>query len=65
LIYLVQEELAEPFLSQLAFTQKLQKLEGEAKDNQERIDHWSTEHDKLRLEDIESVVILLHTCDRL
>jgi len=39
----------------LAFTQKLQKLEGEAKDNQERIDHWSTEHDKLRLEDIESV----------
>jgi len=37
----------------LAFTQKLQKLEGEARDNQERIDHWSSEHDKLKLEHIE------------
>jgi len=37
----------------LAFTQKLQKLETEAKDNQERIDHWSSEHDKLKLEHIE------------
>jgi len=47
----------------LALTQKLQKLEGEAKDNQERIDHWSIEHDKLRLEDIESVIALLYICD--
>jgi len=62
---LVQERHAEPSLSQLALTQKLQKLEGEAKDNQERIDHWSTEHDKLRLEDIESVVITFHTHNRL
>jgi len=49
----VEERRAEPSLSQLAFTQKLQKLEAEAKDNQERIDHWSSEHDKLKLEDIE------------
>jgi len=63
-MHLVQEWHAKPSLFQLAFTQKLQKLEGEAKDNQERIDHWSTEHDKLRLEDIESVVVLSHTHDR-
>lgn len=48
-----RKDSAEPFLSQLAFTQKLQKLEAEAKDNQERIDHWSIEHDKLKLEHIE------------
>ena len=60
---LAQERHAEPSLSQLALTQKLQKLEGEAEVNQERIDHWSTEHDKLRLEDIESVVTLPHNYD--
>ena len=62
---LVQDLHAESSLSQLALTQKLQKLEGEATDNQERIDHWSTEHDKLRLEDIESVAVLLYTLDHL
>jgi len=44
---------AELPLSQLTLTQKLQKVEAEAEENQERIDHWSSEHDKLKLEDIE------------
>jgi hypothetical protein len=56
-MYWVRERRADSFLSQLAFTQKLQKLEVEAKGNQERIDHWSTEHDKLKLEKIEHVAI--------
>lgn len=59
----IQNRCAKSFPPQLAFTQKLQKLEAEAKGNQERIEHWSTEHDKLKLEDIESIAILLHTCD--
>ena len=65
MIPLGPERHTEPSLSQLALTQKLQKLEGEAKDNQERIDHWSIEHDKLRLEDIESVVVILYIYDHL
>ena len=48
-----EKRRAESSLSQLASTQKLQKLEAEAKDNQERIYHWSSEHDKLKLEHIE------------
>lgn len=39
---------------ELALTQKLQKLEAEAQDNQVRMEHWSIEHDKLRLEDVDS-----------
>lgn len=53
MIRLAEECHTESFLSQLAFTQKLQKLGAEAKDNQERIDHWSDEHDKLKLEHVE------------
>ena len=62
-MYWVWERCANSFLPQLAFTQKLQKLEAEAKGNQERIDHWSTEHDKLKLEKIEHVAILPYTYD--
>ena len=42
-----------PFSLKLALTQKLQKLETEAENNQERMEHWSVEHDKLKLEDVE------------
>ena len=52
-----RKRYAEPMLFQLALTQKLQKLEAEAKDNQERMYHWSTEHDKLKLEHIESALV--------
>lgn len=41
------------FSLKLALTQALQKLQTEAENNQERLEHWSTEHDKLKLEYIE------------
>lgn len=46
-------KMLNPFPLQLALTQKLQKLQAEAENNQERIDHWSDEHDKLKLEHVE------------
>lgn len=37
----------------MELTQKLNDVKKEAKDNEEALQHWQTEHDKLRLEEIE------------
>lgn len=37
----------------MELTQKLNDVKKEAAENEEALQHWQTEHDKLRLEEIE------------
>lgn len=43
----------------MELTQKLGDIKKEAASNEEALQHWQTEHDKLKLHDLECVTIYL------